>query len=173
MTTRGASRISADFYRKAGPFGLISAGFRPVRLRLAGYGVLTWRTTRNARYVFRPTAMFHAINRPFIPGSEWRAMRQPAVIQTGGSPISLPRRYGVQAATVKNHRDPGCTPTPTIEPGLKGTLTPEDYTTRAMPHWGQTYLPTMARYVSTTPTSDFSGFMHCPWVGPRLPILTP
>ena len=37
-------------------------------------------------------------------------MCQPAVIQTGGSPISSPRQYGVQAATVKNHRDPGCTP---------------------------------------------------------------
>jgi hypothetical protein len=36
--------------------------------------------------------------------------------------------------------------TPTIEPGLKGTLSPEEYTTRAMPHWGETYLPAMARY---------------------------
>src|SRR3954447_22892083 len=43
-------------------------------------------------------------------------MRQPAVIQTGGSPISSPRRYGVQAATVKNHRDPGCTPNLSIDP---------------------------------------------------------
>jgi hypothetical protein len=76
----GASRISADFYGKKGPFGLILAGFRPFMPLSCRYGVLTWRTTRNARYVFRLTAMFHAINRPFIPGSEWRAMRQPAVI---------------------------------------------------------------------------------------------
>jgi hypothetical protein len=35
--------------------------------------------------------------------------------------------------------------TPTIEPGLKGTLPPEEYTTKTMPHWGQTYL-TIASY---------------------------
>jgi hypothetical protein len=36
--------------------------------------------------------------------------------------------------------------TPTIEPGLKGTLSPEEYTTKTMPHWGQTYLAASARY---------------------------
>jgi acetoacetate decarboxylase len=37
-------------------------------------------------------------------------------------------------------------PTPTIEPGLTGTLSPEEYTTKTMPHWGQTYLAASARY---------------------------
>jgi hypothetical protein len=67
-SNRGASRISADFYGKAGPFGLILAGFGPFRLRLAKYGVLLWRTGQNVRHVFRPAATFHAINRPFILG---------------------------------------------------------------------------------------------------------
>ena len=65
---RGASRISANFYGKTGPFGLISAGFWPFWLQLARDGVLIWRASRNARHVFRRTATFHAINRPFIPG---------------------------------------------------------------------------------------------------------
>jgi hypothetical protein len=42
---RGAPRIAADFYGKTGPFGLISAGFGRFWLRLAGYGVLTWRAS--------------------------------------------------------------------------------------------------------------------------------
>ncbi len=33
-----------------------------------------------------------------------------------------------------------------IESGLKGTLSPEDYTTKTMPHWGQTYPSAMAVY---------------------------
>ncbi len=65
---RGASRISANFYGKTGPFGLISAGFWPFWLQLARDGVLIWRASRNARHVFRRAAMFHAVNRPFIPG---------------------------------------------------------------------------------------------------------
>ena len=36
--------------------------------------------------------------------------------------------------------------TTTIEPGLKGTLSPDEYTTRTMPHWGQVYLSAMAKY---------------------------
>ncbi len=36
--------------------------------------------------------------------------------------------------------------TPAIEPGLKGTLPPEEYTTKTMPHWGQTYDAAMAGY---------------------------
>jgi Acetoacetate decarboxylase (ADC) len=36
--------------------------------------------------------------------------------------------------------------TPTIEPGLKGTLSPEEYTTKTTPHWGETYLSAMASY---------------------------
>ena len=35
--------------------------------------------------------------------------------------------------------------TPTIEPGLKGTLSPEEYTTKTPPHWGETY-PMIAGY---------------------------
>lgn len=35
--------------------------------------------------------------------------------------------------------------TPTIELDLKGTLSPEEYTTKTMPHWGQTYV-TFAGY---------------------------
>jgi len=66
--TRGASRISANFYGKTGPFGLISAGFRPFMPLSRRYGVLTWRTSPNVRHVFRPAATFHAINRPFTPG---------------------------------------------------------------------------------------------------------
>jgi hypothetical protein len=64
---RGASRISADFYGKTRPFGLISAGFGPFMPLGCRYGVLTWCTSRNARHVFRRVATFHAVNRPFIP----------------------------------------------------------------------------------------------------------
>jgi hypothetical protein len=35
---------------------------------------------------------------------------------------------------------------PTVERGLKGTLSPEEYSTKAMPHWGQAYPPTRAAY---------------------------
>jgi hypothetical protein len=35
--------------------------------------------------------------------------------------------------------------TPTIEPGLKGTLSPQEYTTKVEPHWGETY-PMIAGY---------------------------
>ena len=38
------------------------------------------------------------------------------------------------------------TTTTTIEPGLKGTLSPDEYTTKTMPHWGQVYLSPMAKY---------------------------
>jgi Acetoacetate decarboxylase (ADC) len=34
---------------------------------------------------------------------------------------------------------------PEVELGLKGTLSPEEYTTKVMPHWGPTY-PMVARY---------------------------
>ena len=44
---RGASRISANFYGKTGPFGLISAGFWPFWLQLARDGVLIWRAKDN------------------------------------------------------------------------------------------------------------------------------
>ena len=37
-------------------------------------------------------------------------------------------------------------PTLTLEPGLTGTLSPEEYTTKTMPHWGQTYLAASASY---------------------------
>jgi hypothetical protein len=36
--------------------------------------------------------------------------------------------------------------TPTVEQGLKGTLSPEEYTTKATPSWGQTYDPASANY---------------------------
>lgn len=36
--------------------------------------------------------------------------------------------------------------TTTIEPGLRGTLSPDEYTTKTMPHWGQVYLSPMAKY---------------------------
>jgi hypothetical protein len=36
--------------------------------------------------------------------------------------------------------------TPTIEPGLKGTLSPEEYTTKTTPSWGETYLSAIAKY---------------------------
>jgi hypothetical protein len=35
---------------------------------------------------------------------------------------------------------------PTIEQGLKGTLSPEEYTTKTTPHWGPTYDPATANY---------------------------
>jgi hypothetical protein len=35
---------------------------------------------------------------------------------------------------------------PTIEQGLKGTLSPEEYTTKTTPSWGQTYDPASANY---------------------------
>ena len=36
--------------------------------------------------------------------------------------------------------------TPSIEPGLKGTLSPEEYTTKTAPHWGETYSAALAAY---------------------------
>jgi acetoacetate decarboxylase len=33
-----------------------------------------------------------------------------------------------------------------IEPGLKGTLSPEDYTTKTAPSWGETYVAAIAKY---------------------------
>jgi hypothetical protein len=36
--------------------------------------------------------------------------------------------------------------TPTIEAGLKGTLPPQEYSTKTMPSWGQVYLPSIAKY---------------------------
>src|SRR5690349_6632586 len=65
--SRGASRISADFYGKAELFGLIPVGFGPLWPSVAGYGVLTWRTFRIARHVCNSTAALHAIKRPFVP----------------------------------------------------------------------------------------------------------
>jgi hypothetical protein len=35
---------------------------------------------------------------------------------------------------------------PTVEQGLKGTLSPEEYTTKTTPSWGQTYDPASANY---------------------------
>jgi hypothetical protein len=35
---------------------------------------------------------------------------------------------------------------PTIEQGLRGTLSPEEYTTETTPHWGPTYVAAMAAY---------------------------
>jgi hypothetical protein len=35
---------------------------------------------------------------------------------------------------------------PTIEQGLKDTLSPEEYTTMTTPHWGETYLAAMANH---------------------------
>jgi hypothetical protein len=34
----------------------------------------------------------------------------------------------------------------TIEPGLKGTLSPEEYSTKTAPHWGETYDSAIANY---------------------------
>jgi hypothetical protein len=36
--------------------------------------------------------------------------------------------------------------TSTVESGLRGTLSPEEYTTKTMPHWGQSYLSPVAKY---------------------------
>jgi acetoacetate decarboxylase len=48
---------------------------------------------------------------------------------------------------------------PAIEQGLKGTLSPEEYTTKTMPHWGPVFLSTTAGYrdmdyVSVAYTTD-------------------
>ena len=40
---------------------------------------------------------------------------------------------------------PASQPTPTITPGLRGTLSPAEYTTKVEPHWGETY-PMIAGY---------------------------
>jgi hypothetical protein len=66
--TWGASSAAAKIYSNEALFGPISVGFRVVQPLIAEYGVLTWRTSRNARYVSGPTATLHAVNRPFIPG---------------------------------------------------------------------------------------------------------
>src|SRR4051794_36826169 len=65
-TSRGASSAAAKIYSNDALFGPIPVGFRVVQALIAGYGVLTWRTSPYARHVFDPASILHAVNRPLI-----------------------------------------------------------------------------------------------------------
>ena len=67
---RGASRISADFYGKTGPFGLISAGFSAVSAPAGQRWRVNMACKSNPLHVSSPVATFHAINQAFILGVE-------------------------------------------------------------------------------------------------------